>query len=61
MTPRISAAKPIGAQRWLELPERGTPVSLRISGWIALHIGRSAARLLLYPIALYFLITAHAA
>jgi predicted LPLAT superfamily acyltransferase/predicted hotdog family 3-hydroxylacyl-ACP dehydratase len=61
MMTRISAAKPIGARRWLDLPERGTPASLRISGWIALHIGRWAAGLLLYPIAVYFLITAHAA
>src|SRR5437867_8569570 len=34
---------------------------LRLINWIAVHIGRAAARLLLYPITLYFLIGAHAA
>ena len=43
------------------MPERGTPASLRMIAWIAVHIGRSAARLLLYPVTLYFLITARAA
>jgi predicted LPLAT superfamily acyltransferase len=41
------------------LPERGTPISLRLIHWIAVGIGRRAARLLLYPITLYFLISAH--
>jgi predicted LPLAT superfamily acyltransferase len=49
------------APRWIESPERGTPGMLRLIDWIALHIGRAAARLLLYPITLYFLISAHAA
>jgi predicted LPLAT superfamily acyltransferase len=41
------------------LPERGTPASLRVIAWIAVRIGRRAARLLLYPITVYFVITAH--
>jgi len=49
------------ADRWTTLPERGTPASLRMIAWIAVHIGRAAARLLLYPVTLYFLITARAA
>src|SRR2546421_1845509 len=49
------------ARRWAELPERGTPVMLRLIHGIAVGIGRWAARLLLYPITLYFLISAHAA
>lgn len=49
------------APRWAELPERGTPAMLRLINWIAVCIGRWAARLLLYPITLYFLISAHAA
>jgi len=49
------------AQRWADLPERGTPTSLRLIDWIAFHIGRWAARLLLYPITLYFLITGNSA
>jgi len=49
------------ADRWTTLPERGTPASLRVIAWIAVHIGRRVARLLLYPITLYFVMTAHAA
>jgi predicted LPLAT superfamily acyltransferase len=46
------------ADRWTTLPERGTPASLRALAWIAVQIGRWAGRLLLYPITLYFVITA---
>jgi predicted LPLAT superfamily acyltransferase len=49
------------ARQWAELPERGTPVGLRLMSWIAVHIGRSTARLLLHPITLYFLISLPAA
>ena len=49
------------ANRWTRLPERGTPLSLRVIAWIAMHIGRWGARLLLYPIALYFVIAARSA
>jgi len=49
------------AHRWTALPERGTTFSLRVIAWIALHIGRAAARALLYPIALYFVIGARVA
>ncbi len=48
-------------ERWAALPERGTPASLRIIGWIAVRIGRRVARFLLYPVTLYFLATARAA
>ena len=47
--------------RWVSLPERGTPGSLRLIAWIAMRLGRAIARLLLYPITLYFVITADAA
>jgi predicted LPLAT superfamily acyltransferase len=57
----MTSAKALPAHRWADLPERGTPASLRPIVWIALHIGRWAARLLLYPITLYFLVTAHTA
>lgn len=53
--------KALHARRWADLPERGTPVMLRLIDGIAVRIGRWAARLLLYPITLYFLISAHAA
>jgi predicted LPLAT superfamily acyltransferase len=49
------------AHRWADFPERGTPVLLRLIGWIAIYAGRFAARLLLYPITLYFLLSGNAA
>lgn len=61
MIPEVLETKASEADRWTTLPERGTPASLRIIAWIAVHIGRRVARLLLYPIALYFVVTAHAA
>ena len=57
----MTSAKALHAHRWTALPERGTPASLRLIAWIAVHIGRPAARLLLYPITLYFVISARAA
>jgi len=53
--------KTLRARHWLDFPERGTPVMLQLIHAIAVSIGRWAARLLLYPIALYFLISAHVA
>ncbi len=61
MIPQVLGTKASEADRWTTLPERGTPTSLRVIAWIAVHIGRGAARLLLYPVTLYFLITARAA
>jgi len=61
MMPEALGSKVSEADRWTTLPERGTPASLRIIDWIAAHIGRGAARLLLYPITLYYVITARAA
>src|SRR5207253_8760560 len=61
MIPQVLGTKASEADRWTTLPERGTPASLRVIAWIAVHIGRAAARLLLYAVTLYFLITAHAA
>ncbi len=61
MIPQVLGTKASEADRWTTLPERGTPASLRVIAWIAVHIGRAAARLLLYPVTLYFVITAHSA
>ena len=61
MIPQVLGNRASEADRWASLPERGTPLSLRAIAWIAIHIGRWGARLLLYPITLYFVITAHAA
>lgn len=61
MTPKAFGAKALLAHRWEDLPERGTPASLRLIAWIAVHIGRWTTRSLLYPIALYFVISAREA
>jgi predicted LPLAT superfamily acyltransferase len=55
------SAKVLHAHRWAALPERGTPTSLRLIAWVATYIGRWAARLLLYPITLYFVASGHEA
>src|SRR6266511_1575401 len=60
MTSDVLETKASEAARWTALPERGTPTSLRLLAWIGIHIGRWAARLLLYPITFYFVITARA-
>ncbi len=46
------------SRQWAQLPERGTTAALTTIRWIGVHIGRWAGRLLLYPITLYFLLTA---
>ncbi len=42
------------SRQWIQQRERGSPWLVRLIRWIALHIGRLPARLLLYPITLYF-------
>ena len=44
--------------RWVHQSERGSRFLITLIGWITLKVGRWAARLLLYPITLYFLLTA---
>src|SRR4029453_304629 len=61
MTSGVLEQKSSETVSWTGMPERGTLASLRSIGWIATHIGRWAARLLLYPITFYFVITAGAA
>ena len=61
MTSDVLETKDSEAARWTGLPERGSLTSLRSLAWIAMHIGRWAARLLLYPITFYFVVTAGAA
>ena len=46
------------SRHWFEQRERGTPFALRLILWIALHLGRTVARSVLYPITLYFYLTA---
>ena len=40
---------------WQSLPERSSLFWLRLITWITLHLGRPVARVLLYPITLYFM------
>src|SRR2546423_700490 len=61
MIPEALESKTSEADRWASFPELGTPASVQALAWIAMHIGRRAARLLLYPITLYFVITASTA
>jgi predicted LPLAT superfamily acyltransferase len=58
MTPKPGGAEALVAHRWGNLPERGTPTLLRLIAWIAVHVGRWTTRLLLYPVTLYFVISA---
>lgn len=46
------------SERWFQQRERGTPLLLQVILWIALHMGRPFARMLLYPITFYFFLTA---
>jgi predicted LPLAT superfamily acyltransferase len=55
------SSKTSDADRWLLLQERGSRASLEVIASIAVRLGRAVARLLLYPITLYFVISAHAA
>jgi predicted LPLAT superfamily acyltransferase len=43
------------APEWVDRPERSSMLALQIIVWVATSLGRPAARLLLYPICLYFL------
>ncbi len=43
---------------WHSLGEKSNTLALRLIRWIALNMGRPAARLLLYPITLYYLVFA---
>jgi len=45
------------SQSWQDEKERSNPFTLRLICWIALNLSRTFARLWLYPITLYFLIT----
>lgn len=49
------------APEWTARPERSNAPTLRAITWVALTLGRPLARLLLYPICLYFLAFASAA
>lgn len=42
---------------WKDHSERSNPLTLKLICWIALHIGRGVARIILYPITAYFFLT----
>lgn len=48
-------------QEWVARPERGSQRALKFGVWLARGMGRPVARLLLYPLCLYFLISSPAA
>ncbi len=54
-------APPMAQTPWTRQRERSQRWVLRLMGWIARHAGRRIARLILHPIALYFLVTGGAA
>ena len=44
------------APEWVDRPERSNTLVMRFIAWVAMALGRPVARLLLYPICLYFLV-----
>jgi predicted LPLAT superfamily acyltransferase len=48
-------------QEWTNQAERGSLRAIKLGVWIALRLGRSASRLFLYPICLYFVASSPAA
>ncbi len=65
---RVAPAKPASqadartqdaaAQDWTARKERGCLAALRVMAWIARTFGRTASRLVLYPVTLYYVLTA---
>jgi len=53
--PAESGVDQATGREWTAEPERSNKLALGFMGWVAMSLGRSAARLLLYPICLYFL------
>lgn len=50
------ASAPGERQEWTTRQERGAVVTIRFMVWVAMRLGRSAARLLLHPITAYFVL-----
>ena len=48
-------------QDWTRSRERSNRLMMRVMAWLSLYLGRRVARLMLHPIALYFLLFAPAA
>jgi predicted LPLAT superfamily acyltransferase len=41
---------------WLDQPERGNLLAMKVLVWVALHFGRSFVRLFMVPICIYFIL-----
>jgi predicted LPLAT superfamily acyltransferase len=54
--PAPETDRPAAAADWSTTPERANKVALQVICWIALTMGRRAARLVLHPVTLYFLL-----
>jgi predicted LPLAT superfamily acyltransferase len=52
----LAGAEETGGKEWVARPERSSVAAIRFIVWVALRLGRPAARLLLYPICLYFVV-----
>jgi predicted LPLAT superfamily acyltransferase len=52
---KAGAEEPKGKE-WVARPERSSVSAIRSIVWVALRLGRPVARLLLYPICLYFVV-----
>ena len=50
------AGGPAEAGQWSQTRERSNRLALKLMAWIAVHLGRRIARLVLYPITWYFLL-----
>jgi predicted LPLAT superfamily acyltransferase len=50
---QLDAEPPVA---WATRRERGTAATIKLIVWLALRLGRSATRLLLFPICVYFLV-----
>lgn len=59
--PEVAAADATPRPAWALVPERGSMPMLRLMTWLSLTFGRRPSRLIVYGIALYFLLTAPAA
>lgn len=49
---RVATPRP----EWVERPERGSVLAIRLAVWLMLKLGRPAGRLLLFPICAYFVL-----
>lgn len=54
--PSDNALDEQAAPEWVTRPERSNALAMRFIVWVALKMGRTAARTLLYPICLYFMV-----